>query len=246
MPKMYSDDDLLMLSGIQHFAFCERQWALIHIEKQWAENQRTVEGKFLHERAHNPLLREADDERIVVRSLPLVSRELGLTGQADVVEFFPVSTAQEGITLPKHPGYWLPAPVEYKRGRPKPDDRDEVQLCAQALCLEEMLSVTIPDGSIYYGETRHRRQVEFSPLLRRRVAELAARMHAMVEEGTTPPAEAGHGCPNCSMVEICLPNLTKKAHSVASYLHRQITMAENEAAETEKGDDDRGRDGETS
>ncbi|NLY76132.1 MAG: Dna2/Cas4 domain-containing protein, partial [Firmicutes bacterium] len=130
----YSEDDLLLLSGIQHFAYCERQWALIHIEQQWLENVRTVEGRHLHERVHNPDLVEKRGDLLVARSLPIVSWRLGLYGMMDLVEFRQVGSDQGGIKLPNREGVWLPKPVEYKRGKPKTDDRDEVQLCAQAIC----------------------------------------------------------------------------------------------------------------
>ena len=150
----YSEDDLLLLSGIQHFAYCERQWALIHVEQQWLENVKTVEGRHLHERVHNPDLIEKRGDLLVARSLPIVSWRLGLYGMMDLVEFHQVSSDEGGTKLLNHEGLWLPKPVEYKRGKPKADDRDEVQLCAQGICLEEMLQARIEEGDLYYGENR--------------------------------------------------------------------------------------------
>ena len=142
---MYEPDDCLMISGLQHFRFCRRQWALIHIEQQWAENLRTVEGELMHERAHDEGLRESRGDTIITRSLRVYSLTLGLSGQCDVVEF---RRSAQGVPLAGHDGLWLPYPVEYKRGKPKDDGCDELQLCAQAMCLEEMLCCTIDSGAV--------------------------------------------------------------------------------------------------
>jgi CRISPR-associated exonuclease Cas4 len=216
----YPEPDLLLLSGIQHFAFCERQWALIHIERQWAESQRTVEGKNLHERVHDPALVDVAEDSVAARSLPIVSWRLGLYGVSDLVEFRRVGGADGGIALPKREGRWLPKPVEYKRGKPKSDDRDEVQLCAQAICLEEMLGAGIAGGSLYYGQTRHRHDVAFDQRLRGRVEELCTRMHGMFEAGYTPPAQKGKHCSLCSLADVCLPDLARHKQSVKSYVER--------------------------
>lgn len=218
----YAEEDLLPLSGIQHFAFCQRQWALIHIERQWAESVRTVEGHHLHDRAHNPLIVDNDDSRLVARAVPLVSYRLGLSGQADVIEFLPAQGDAQGISLPGRSGLWQPRPVEYKRGRPKPDDRDAIQLCAQAICLEEMLSATISSGDLYYGETRRRERVALDTDLRMRVAELAERMHALFAEAKTPRAEKGRHCHLCSLTDVCNPDLTIRPRSVGRYIRDEI------------------------
>lgn len=222
MTTTYSDDDLLMLSGIQHFAYCERQWALIHIEKQWLENVKTVEGQHLHERVHNQDLIEKRGDLLTARSLPVVSWRLGLYGMMDLAEFHQVKPGQDGIELPGREGFWLPKPVEYKRGKPKPDERDEVQLCAQAICLEEMLQTQIDEGDLYYGENRRRVPVAFDSVLRGRVENLSLRMHQVFESGITPPAEKGHRCALCSLKDICLPSLTRKSRSVQSYIQKEI------------------------
>ena len=219
----YDEDSLLPLSGIQHLAFCPRQWALIHIERQWAENVRTVEGKIMHERVHNPKLIDYDSEHIVARSVPLICHRLGLYGQADVVEFWPAGDEVDGgVSLPGRDGLWIPKPVEYKRGRPKRDDRDKVQLCAQALCLEEMLGTKIQAGDLYYGETRRRERVIFDDVLRKRVEQLCLRMHELFDLGCTPRAEKGKHCSLCSLVDVCLPDLTRKSRSVEAYIRRQV------------------------
>lgn len=222
--KKHSEDDFLMLSGIQHMAFCERQWALIHIEQLWAENVRTVEGTHLHERTDDPFEDETRKSLRTVRAMPLVSKKLGLRGIADVVEFHQCKEAAyiEGqmCRLEGRQGWWKPIPVEYKRGRPKKDDRDAVQLCAQAMALEEMMQVSIDSGFLFYGETKHREPIRVDETLRQHTVELANRMHQFVREGTTPKATKGKRCTQCSLVEQCQPNLTLRHRSVASYLAR--------------------------
>jgi CRISPR-associated exonuclease Cas4 len=199
----YTEDDLLPLSGLQHLAYCPRQWALIHIEQQWQENRYTAEGQILHQRADSPG-HEKRGDRLTVRSLRLRSLRLGLAGIADVVEFTRV--AEGGCTLPHHAGQWQPWPVEYKRGRKKEDDWDEVQLCAQAICLEEMLQVSIAEGAIYYGQTHRRVGVVFTPTLRERVEALANLMQQLWQQQRTPPAEPSAKCDHCSLNDRCLPH----------------------------------------
>ena len=219
---MYGEDDLLALSGIQHFAFCEPPWALINVERQWAESSRTVEGHHVHDRAHDPAATDSGGGRVVARALPLVSYRLGLVGQADVVEFLPAKEKSRGVKLPGRSGLWHPRPVEYKRGRPKSDDRDAVQLCAQAICLEEMLGVSVAEGDLYYWETRRREHVSLDPDLRLRVWRLAEKMHVAFAEGGTPHAEKGKRCRLCSVVDLCLPQLTIRPQSVRKYVHDGI------------------------
>ncbi len=215
-----------MLSGIQHMAFCERQWAFIHIEQAWAENVRTLEGKFLHERADDIYDDETRKDIRVVRAMPVVSHRLGLRGVADVVEFYRMSKAAEEVTvrLKNRTGWWRPYPVEYKRGRPKRDDRDAVQLCAQALALEEMLNVTIDAGYLYYHQIRHREHIDLDKTLRDRVEELTKNMHELMAEGKTPKAIRGKHCSLCSLKEICQPDLTARHRSVKEYLIRMADL----------------------
>lgn len=229
MTHQYHEDELLPLSGIQHIAFCERQWALIHIEKQWEENKRTVEGKHLHQRVDDPEFIEIRKDTLTLRALPLSSYELGLYGIADVVELIGTADQAKGVQVADQPGYWKPYPVEYKRGKPKVDKRDEVQLCAQAICLEEMMNTSIDSGYLYYGETRHREKVQFDPELRELTRKLARRMHDLYANQLTPRAMHKKNCRLCSLVDICLPDLTAKNLSPEKYIERQLTELMGEA-----------------
>lgn len=211
---VYREEDFLQLSGVQHFAFCRRQWALVHIENQWQENLKTVEGNLLHSRAHDEQQRERRGNVLIIRGLPIVSHELGLSGQCDVVEFHSNSA---GISLAGEDGLWLPFPVEYKRGTPKENCVDELQLCAQAICLEEMLCCTIPEGALFYGETRHRTKVLFTHELREKVRADAEEMHQMFRRGYTPKVKPTKSCNSCSLKELCIPGLMRK-QNVAKYL----------------------------
>jgi CRISPR-associated exonuclease Cas4 len=220
---MYSEDDLLPLSGLQHLMFCERQWGLIHIEQIWEENRLTAEGRVLHERAHSAGSESRPKVR-TSRGLRLHSLRLGLVGQADVVEFHP---STDGVVLPELEGVWRPFPVEYKRARPKKDACDEVQLCAQALCLEEMFCRQISEGALYYGEPRRRTQVVFDGKLRARTEALAGRMHELYGAGTTPLAAYEPKCDGCSLIARCLPRLLAKPPGVARYLARALAVGED-------------------
>lgn len=206
----FSEDDLLPLSALQHLLFCERQCALIHVEGLWAENRLTAEGRHLHERVDNARGETRGDRRIE-RGLPLRSMRLGLIGKADAVEF-----------LRSPSGEWLPVPVEYKRGKPKRDASDEVQLCAQALCLEEMLGVEIPAGALFYGTTRRRQDVAFGAELRGRTEAAAARLHEIVRGGITPSAKREPKCESCSLLNLCLPEALGPRRSVARYLAQSL------------------------
>ena len=163
---MYNEEDFLQLSGIQHFVFCRRQWALAYIEMQWEENVRTFEGRQLHKKAHDVSLKEKRGDVIIERAMPIHSRELGISGECDVVEFY---ESPNGVKLSGHTGKYIAIPIEYKHGRPKTNEADILQLTAQAICIEEMLCCDIPYGYIYYGETRHRQKVEITVELRQKV-----------------------------------------------------------------------------
>jgi CRISPR-associated exonuclease Cas4 len=215
---MYTEDDYLMLSGLQHFAYCRRQWALIHIEQQWAENERTVDGQIFHKKAHDSDFTEKRGNLIITRGLHIKSERLGITGICDVVEFH---ASEKGITLFNYDGKWQPYPVEYKKGEPKAHNADELQLCAQAMCLEEMLLCDIPEGSLFYGETRRRTCIEFTESLRGQVRSMLCEMHELWKKGYTPKVKAQKGCNACSLKEICLPKLTK-TKSVASYIDENL------------------------
>ena len=214
----FSSEDLLPLSGIQHFAFCRRQWALIHLEQQWQENLRTVEGDLLHRRAHDEAARERRGDTLILRGLSVVSYMLGLSGQCDVVEFH---ADPAGIPLHGEEGLWLPFPVEYKRGRPNAHQADELPLCAQAICLDEMLCCAIPEGALFYGESRRRMPVLFSPELRQQVQTFANEMHQYYRRGHTPKAKPGKSCNACSLKELCLPQLTRR-EPVSGYLRQAM------------------------
>ena len=216
--KEYKEEDFLMLSGIQHYAFCPRQWALIHIEQQWEENYFTVMGNIMHENAHDKDFTEKRKNVVVTRGMPVFSRTLGIRGDCDVVEFH---NEKNGITLNNYEGTYRPVPVEYKRGKPKEHDADILQLCTQALCLEEMLVCRIETGYLYYGETRRRQEVRIDEELRQKVVASFERMHQLYEKNYTPKVKVTKACKACSLAELCLPKLNKKI-SVADYLERNL------------------------
>jgi CRISPR-associated exonuclease Cas4 len=218
----YTVDELLPLSGIQHFQFCRRQWALIHVERQWQENALTAEGKIMHQRADDAFFTETRNGVIAARSVPIASYRLGLVGVCDVVEF---TESPDGVKLPGREGLYLAAPVEYKRGQEKRDHSDEAQLCAQAICLEEMLAVTIPHGFLYYGETRHRVAVELTAELRGLVREMSDEMHSYFQRGYTPRVKTSRTCRSCSLADICLPVLQDKSIVASKYIQQQIENA---------------------
>lgn len=214
----YQEEDFLQLSGIQHFLFCRRQWALIHIEQLWAENERTVDGNLMHKKAHDSHSHTHRGDILTVRGMKVHSSKLGISGECDVVEFH---ASPEGIKLAKTKGTWTVYPVEYKRGETKPDSSDEAQLCAQAMCLEEMLCCEIPEGALYYGKLRHRQPVTFTPELREQVRSAAEEMHQMYKRGHTPKIKPKKGCNACSLKTVCVPKLMRN-HSVAGYLKQGI------------------------
>ncbi len=204
---MYSEDDLAMISALQHLLFCPRQCALIHIEQQWTENRLTAEGRILHERVHST----GSESRRKIRvefDLPIRSLHLGLIGRADIVEFH---LRENGI--------WQPFPVEYKRGRPKKDDSDRVQLCAQALCLEEMLDRDVLEGALYYGQKKRRQNVPIDAKLRQLTIDTADRLHALLNSNSTPAPNYAKKCESCSFISQCLPKIAGKK-KVANYLKK--------------------------
>ncbi len=183
---MYTEEEYIQLSGIQHFAFCRRQWALIHVEQQWAENYQTTAGILMHKKAHDEMSVEKRGDLIIMRGLRISSRQLGLSGQCDVV------------------------PVEYKRGTEKDGSEDAVQLCAQAICLEEMFLTDIPKGYLFYGENKRRTEVIFDMTLRGQVEKLCEEMHTLYKKGNTPKVKTSKKCRSCSLKDLCLPKLNKK------------------------------------
>ncbi|MDD2389675.1 MAG: CRISPR-associated protein Cas4 [Desulfobacterales bacterium] len=203
---MYTEDDLLPISALQHLIFCERQCALIHIEQAWAENLFTAEGRVMHEHVHAEN-RESRGRIRIEHGMPLRSLRLGLIGKADVVEFHRQAD-----------GSWQPFPVEYKRGKPKKDNSDKVQLCAQALCLEEMLNTEVPEGALFYGKNRRRTDVVLDDTLRKLTEETAMRLHGLIASGHTPGAVYAKKCDSCSLAGMCLPKTAGKGKSVKRYL----------------------------
>jgi CRISPR-associated exonuclease Cas4 len=215
----YKDEDLIMLSGLQHVRFCPRQFALIHVEQVWRENRLTAEGCVIHENAHDPYFTEKRGNLIITRSVPVLSYQLGLSGEADVIEWRHGDT---GAKLKGREGLWAPSPIEYKRGKPKKDLEDEIQLCAQAMCIEEMLGVSIPKGYLYYWEIRSRTEVALTEELRQQVREAAEEAHRILQTNTLPPPDRPKKqCKNCSLADECLPG-SKGKKSAEAYLRGQL------------------------
>lgn len=208
---MADEDDLLQLSALQHLIFCERQCALIHLEQQWSENFLTALGRVMHEKKVDTPALETRKGLKIEYGLSLRSLRLGLAGKADVVEFHKQSD-----------GTWIPFPVEHKLGKPKIDDSDKVQLCAQALCLEEMLKVSVPEGAIFYGRPRRRQEVAFDEKLRLKTETAAARLHELIASGETPAAVYEPKCDSCSLFDLCLPKLSTRSGSAQSYVDRLL------------------------
>jgi CRISPR-associated exonuclease Cas4 len=221
---MYSEDDLLPISGLQHMAFCERRWALVHLESLWAENRFTAEGRAMHQRAHSGEV-ESKPAVLIRRALRIHSLRLGLTGQTDIVEFYPALHEQSGITLEQQSGFWCAYPIEYKRSRDKAGSvAYRIQLCAQAMCIEEMLKTEIPEGAVFDRSTRRRQEVVFDSVLRCQVEEIAARMHTLYAACITPRAKYEKKCDSCSLYSVCLPKSTGTG-SAQRYLKREVTAA---------------------
>lgn len=217
---MFTEDDLLPISALQHLVYCDRQAALIHVERMWSENVHTVEGHHAHDQAHEAGGESRGSVRIV-RALPLRSLAAGLVGVADVVEFH---RSESGAVLPGRTGYWRPFPIEYKKGKPKRHRADEVQLCAQALCLEEMFGVTVAEGALFYGKTKRRKQVVIDDALRSATLAAAVRFREIVEQRLTPPARWGPKCRQCSLIDDCRPRAAEK--SARRYLASMIRYAQ--------------------
>lgn len=213
---MYAEDDLLPISALQHLAFCERQWGLIHIDCIWSDNRLTAEGNLMHSRTESGV-REWQDDILVTRGLRLRSFRLGLVGIADVCEFRPADE-DRGVELDGLVGHWIPFPVEYKRGKPRQGRCDEIQLCAQALCVEEMLDCQVPEGAFFYGKPRRRFAVEFNDELRQLTEQTALRLHELTELGKVPDARYSARCRNCSLLQQCQPRTVGRGKSARRYL----------------------------
>jgi CRISPR-associated exonuclease Cas4 len=205
-----AEDEPVPISALNQYSYCPRRCALIHIEQLWDENRATAEGKIMHERVHEQD-RESRGAVRIEYGLPLRSLRLGLIGKADVVEFHRIDKDM-----------WQPFPVEYKRGKPKVDHSDKIQLCAQAVCLEEMLSVSVPVGALFYGRTRRRLDVTLNKTLRRETEETADKTRQLITAGVTPPPVYEKHCKSCSLIEECMPKTIEKKPSVKRYLTRMV------------------------
>jgi CRISPR-associated exonuclease Cas4 len=221
---IYEEEDFLNLSGIQHFEFCRRQWALIHIEQQWADNLRTVEGELFHAKAHDGGIAEKRGDLITSRGMAVYSKTLGINGVCDIVE---LQRDENGIELFGRKGRYKVYPVEYKRGEPKQNDIDILQLVAQVICLEEMLCCSIDTGYLYYGETRHRIQITINNFLREKVVSIFHEMHEMYRKRYTPKVKMSKSCNACSLKDICIPKLGKNK-SVKRYIDSLINEVEDQ------------------
>jgi len=205
---MNNEDNYLMLSGIQHFQFCKRQWALIHIEQQWEENVRTIEGQGIHKKVDQPFTREKRSDKLVVRAMPIKSHDLFISGICDVVEFV---KDKAGVEIYGMEGKYVTYPVEYKRGKPKSGDEDVLQLVAQAICLEEMLLCEVKSGFLFYNEIKRRVEVPITPELKTKVKKTTKEMFELYQRRHTPRVKTGNFCKNCSLQNICLPKLMRKS-----------------------------------
>lgn len=214
----YNEDNYLMISGIQHFSFCRRQWALIHVEQQWVENVHTVIGELMHKKAHAPYLMEKRNDVLVSRALPVFSHILGICGECDVVEFY---KSDDGVKLHGHRGSYNIYPIEYKKGKPKQSEEDILQLAAQSMCLEEMFSTDIQEGALFYGETRRRETVKITEELKQQVKDMVEEMHQYYNRRYTPKVKTNKRCVSCSLRDICLPKLNK-AISVKRYIEQAL------------------------
>lgn len=216
---MYQEEDYIMISGIQHFAYCKRQWALIHVEHQWEQNLYTVKGDIVHEKVDDPFLMESRGNLIIARSVPVHSELLGCYGIADLVEYH---RSDEGIKIAGKEGCYRLYPIEYKAGKPKDDNIDKVQLCLQAMCFEEMHETSVPEGAIYYAKTRKREGVVFTQKLREQAQKLLKEMHNLISNSITPLPSYAKICDHCSLYNICLPKSKLKFESVNHYVRFQI------------------------
>jgi CRISPR-associated exonuclease Cas4 len=215
-----TEEDLLPLSGLQHMSFCERRWALVHIERVWEDNLFTAEGNLLHEKAHSGEI-ESRPRVLIRRAVPIRSLRLGVSGQADVVEFQPTIPGEPGVALPRRRGLWRPYPIEYKRSKDKSGSQAyRIQLCAQGMCLEEMLGVEVSEGAVFDGGTKRRQPVRFDQSLRESVEMLASRMHALFRSGETPAPIFRKACHACSLKERCFPEALGERRSVSAYYQR--------------------------
>lgn len=220
--KEYNQEDYLMLSGIQHYVFCKRQWALIHIEKVWVENYHTVIGNIFHEKVHSGN-KEKRNKILITRSLPIQSKTLGVSGECDIVEFH---LNDNGIEIKGRKEKYIPCPIEYKKGKLKKDDSDILQLTAQAMCLEEMFFCNIKQGYLFYGKTKHREKIIFTKELKDKVNKTFQEMHSLFKTGHIPKVKPSKKCDSCSLKETCIPVLCK-IKNVNNYINKKICEDDN-------------------
>lgn len=216
--KEYREEDYLMLSGIQHFIFCRRQWALIHIEQQWEENFHTIDGRIMHKTAHDGLSCEKRKDTIISRGMPVCSKIMGVSGICDIVEF---KRSKDGVFIRQFNDTFEVTPIEYKRGKAKKDESDILQVVSQVMCLEEMLVCSIEKGALFYGQTKKRMEVPVTAELRQRVSDIFAEMHQYYERGYTPRVKKSRACSSCSLKDVCLPEL-EQVKSARDYVQRCI------------------------
>jgi len=234
---MFEEEELLSVSALQHLLFCPRRAALVFIEGIWDENRATAEGALAHERVHAAEPESRCDVRIA-RGLRIRSLRLGLAGQTDVVEFHRLPDSgpprgeetglPTGITLEGVEGLWRPYPIEYKSGRLRHEKGYEVQLCAQALCLEEMLKVRIDEGALFYGKTKRRLEITFDEKLRTETEAAAQNLHRLVDSRRTPKARYQKKCRECSLLSVCMPKVTGVPKNVAEYLGKALNPKDGE------------------
>lgn len=213
---IYLEDDFLMISGIQHYAYCKRQWGLIHIENQWESNVYTVRGDITHEKVDDPFIMETRGDLIVSRSVPIYSSQFGCYGIADLLEY---TKALSGVKLEGREGYYKIYPIEYKVGKPKENEYDLVQLCLQALCLEEMYNVRIEEGAMYYAKIKRRVRVHFDEGLRNLTIWTINEMHEIIDDNRTPEGSYEAKCDHCSLYNVCLPKTVSKMKKVETYIN---------------------------
>lgn len=214
----YKEEEYLMLSGIQHFEFCRRQWALIHIEQEWDENIWTIEGHHLHEKVDDASIREKRGSTLYIRALPVHSSRLGINGICDMVEF---TRDDNGVSIYGELGLYIPKPIEYKRGKPKRHEADILQLTAQVICLEEMLCVEINEAALFYHEIKRRENIIITDDLRNKVKYISEEMHEYYRKRYTPRVKTGKHCTSCSLRHICLPQLLER-ETVTTYMNRLL------------------------
>ena len=215
-------EDYILISGIQHFVFCKRQWALIHIENQWEENFSTASGRIVHKKAHDATKREKRGAKIVSRGMRVFSNEVGIVGECDVVEFI---EDEKGVSLFGETKKYTPYPIEYKKGKPKEHEADIMQLCAQAICLEEMLCCEIFEGAIFYDEIKRRERISFSNEQKLIVKKMLLEMNLLFKQKKTPRVKKSKKCYNCSLQDVCMPGLMSK-YDVNEYLQKSLEELE--------------------